>query len=165
MGKNGHFLACTGYPKCTYTRNYSRDEKGKIQPIEQPDIETSDQLCEKCGKPMLIKQGRYGAFLACSGYPDCKNTRSVNSDSSEVSTGVKCPEKDCSGTIVEKKTRRGKIFYGCNRFPDCTFATWDKPVAKECPECGAMFLVEKSTKKGGLFLSCLKKECGFKEKK
>lgn len=165
VGKNGHFLACTGYPKCTYTRNYSRDEKGKIQPIEQPDIETSDQLCEKCGKPMLIKQGRYGAFLACSGYPDCKNTRSVNSDSSKVSTGVKCSEKECSGTIVEKKTRRGKIFYGCNRFPDCTFATWDKPIPKECPECGATFLIEKSTKKEGTFLACQKKECGFREKR
>ncbi len=163
VGKNGHFLACSGYPECTYTRNYTRDEKGKIQPAEKPDTEISDQLCEKCNKPMLIKEGRYGTFLACSGYPDCKNTKSINSNNSNKPTGIKCPEKDCSGSIVEKKTRRGKIFYGCNGFPDCTFATWDRPVAKECPECGAPFLIEKSTKKEGTFLTCFKKECGFKE--
>jgi len=165
VGKNGSYLACNGYPDCTYTCNYERDEKGKIHPVEPLSDEVSDKICEKCDKPMLLKHGRYGPFLACSGYPDCKNTQSVNSNNNARSVGVKCPEKKCTGEIVEKKTRQGKIFYGCNRYPECTFATWDKPVQQKCPKCGASFIVEKTTKKQGTFYVCLKKECGYKEKK
>ena len=165
IGKNGEFIACSGYPECTYSRNYTRDEKGKVQPVELSNHEVSDKVCEKCGRPMIIKQGKYGEFLACSGYPECKNTLSLSSGGTGRTTGVKCPEKDCGGDVVERKSRRGKLFYGCSRFPECTFATWDKPVAKKCPECSADFLVEKSTKKGGAFLVCLTKGCGYKEKK
>jgi DNA topoisomerase I len=162
MGKNGQFLGCSNYPECTYTRNYTRDEKGVVHAIEPSSDQTSDKICNKCGKPMLIKEGKYGPFYACSGYPDCKNTQSTNSNSNGEKTGVSCPEQDCDGEIVQRSSRRGKIFYGCSRFPDCTFATWDKPVAKECPECGAKFLVEKTTKKQGTFLACNTKGCGFK---
>ena len=164
FGKNGLFLACSGYPKCTFTRNYTRDDKGKVLPVEPSSEEISDTKCHKCDKPMLVKHGRYGTFLACSGYPDCKNTQSLNSNGSGKSTGVACPEKDCDGDLVERKSKRGKIFYGCSRYPDCKYALWDKPVAKECPACHAEFVVEKSTKKAGSFLSCLNRECGFKEK-
>ena len=164
FGKNGLFLACSGYPKCTFTRNYTRDDKGKVLPVEPSSEEISDTNCHKCKKPMLVKHGRYGTFLACSGYPDCKNTQSLNSNGSGKSTGVACPEKDCDGDLVERKSKRGKIFYGCSRYPDCKYALWDKPVAKECPACHAEFVVEKSTKKAGSFLSCLNRECGFKEK-
>jgi len=111
----------------------------------------------------LYEQGKYGKFLACSGYPACKNTKSINSNQPDKATGVKCPEKGCTGEIVERRSKRGKIFYGCNRYPDCTFALWDKPVAENCPDCGAEFLVEKSTKKQGTFLTCLNKECGYKK--
>ncbi len=162
VGKNGHFLGCSGYPECSYTRNYIRDEKGIIHPVEPSSDETSDRICEKCGKPMLIKQGKYGAFYACSGYPDCKNTHSVVSNNGEQATGVNCPEKDCDGTLVQRKSKRGKIFYGCSSFPDCTFAIWDKPVAKDCPKCGARFLLEKTTKKQGTFQVCHTKGCGYK---
>ncbi|MFC1857708.1 type I DNA topoisomerase [Thermodesulfobacteriota bacterium] len=162
VGKNGHFLACSGYPACTYSCNYTRDEKGKIQPIKPLTDETSDKLCEKCGKPMLIKEGKYGSFLACSGYPDCKNTQSLESDRRGSETGVKCPEKNCDGIIAEKKSRRGKIFYGCNRYPKCTFAVWDKPTPTPCPECAAEFLVEKKTKTKGNYLTCLTKGCGYR---
>jgi len=162
VGKNGHFLGCSGYPECSYTRNYTRDEKGIIHPVEPSPDETSDRICEKCGKPMLIKQGKYGAFYACSGYPDCKNTHSVVSNNGEQATGVNCPEKDCGGTLVQRKSKRGKILYGCSRFPDCTFAIWDKPVAKDCPKCGAGFLLEKTTKKQGTFQACHTKVCGYK---
>ena len=162
VGKNGHFLGCSGYPECSYTRNYTRDEKGIIHPVEPSPDETSDRICEKCGKPMLIKQGKYGAFYACSGYPDCKNTHSVVSNNGEQATGVNCPEKDCGGTLVQRKSKRGKIFYGCSSFPDCTFAIWDKPVAKDCPKCGAGFLLEKTTKKQGTFQACHTKVCGYK---
>jgi DNA topoisomerase-1 len=164
VGKNGHFLGCSGYPECSYTRNYIRDEKGIIHPVEPSPDETSDRICEKCGKPMLIKQGKYGAFYACSGYPDCKNTHSVVSNNSEQATGVNCPEKACVGTLVQRKSKRGKIFYGCSSFPDCTFAIWDKPVAKDCPKCGARFLLEKTTKKQGTFQACHTKGCGYKQK-
>jgi DNA topoisomerase I len=163
VGRNGHYLACNGYPECTYTRNYIRDEKGHIAPVEIPKDEISDKTCDKCGKPMVVKQGRYGPFLACSGYPDCKNTQSVNNHGAGGSTGVPCPESGCSGTLVEKRSKRGKLFYGCNRFPECSFATWDKPVGKACPSCGGAIMVEKTTKKKGTFLSCPDKKCGYKE--
>jgi len=140
MGRNGQFLGCNNYPS------------------DQP----SDKICDKCGKPMLIKDGRYGTFFACSGYPDCKTTLSTNSNGSGEKTGVDCPEQDCNGELVQRSSKRGKIFYGCSRFPDCTFATWDKPVAKECPECGAKFLAEKTTKKQGTFLTSNTKSCGIK---
>ena len=164
VGKNGHFLGCTGYPECTYTRNYTRDEKGVIHPVEPSFDETSDRVCEKCGKPMLIKNGRYGTFYACSGYPECKNTQSVASNNGGQATGVKCPEKECGGDLVQRKSRRGKVFYGCSLFPACTFAVWDKPVAKECQLCGASFLLEKSSKKQGAYLACHDKDCGFTQK-
>ena len=161
VGRNGHFLACSGYPECTFSRDYVRDDKGNIQPVELEMEEASDRLCEKCGKPMVIKPGRFGKFFACTGYPDCKNTFSVNSVDPGKETGVNCPEKDCDGKIIEKQSRRGKIFYGCSRFPDCHFATWDKPANETCPLCYAPFLVEKSTKKRGSFLACVTKGCGY----
>ncbi len=164
VGKNGHFLACTGYPDCTYSNDYVRDDKGIIQPEEQPEDEATDKVCDKCGSPMVIKRGRYGGFLACSGYPECKNTQSLNSNGNGKKIGVTCPEKECTGDMVERTSKRGKIFYGCSRFPDCTFATWDKPVDRECPVCGAKFLVEKTTKKQGTYLTCQEQGCGFKEK-
>ena len=163
VGKNGHFLACTGYPDCTYSNDYIRDEKGMIRPEDQSEEEATDKVCDKCGRPMVIKRGRYGGFLACSGYPECKNTQSLNSNGNGKKIDVGCPQKDCTGDIVERKSKRGKIFYGCSRFPECTFATWDKPVDRECPVCGAKFLVEKTTKKQGTFVSCLEQGCGFKE--
>ena len=162
MGRNGHYLACIGYPDCKYTANYIRDENGKIQPVEQIKDEVTDEICQKCGKPMVIKNGKYGPFLACSGYPECKNTISINSGGPQQDTGIKCPQKNCKGSIVTKKTRRGKTFYGCNQYPDCKFALWDKPVPVKCPKCGAEFMVEKSTKKEGDFLLCLNQECRHK---
>ena len=164
VGKNGHFLACSGYPECTYSSDYTRDEKGNVQPVKPPEEEATDKNCEKCGIPMVVKRGRYGDFLACSGYPECKNTQSLNSNGSGKAIGVNCPQKDCSGEVVERSSKRGKLFFGCNRFPECTFATWDKPIARQCPDCGADFLVEKTTKKEGTFITCLTEDCGFKEK-
>jgi len=164
VGKNGPFLACNNYPECRFTRDYTRGEKGEIQPVELPPEEITDKICDQCGRPMVMKRGRYGNFLACSGYPECKNTQSlVNGNGQEL--GIACPEKGCTGTIVQKKSRRGKVFYGCNRFPKCTFATWNMPVDKPCPKCGAKFMVEKTTKKQGTFLSCINPECKYREDK
>ncbi len=164
IGKNGHFLACSGYPECDYSSDYTRDEKGHVQPVAPPAEEVTDKICDKCGKPMVLKRGRYGDFLACSGYPECKHTESLSVNGAGKSTGVSCPEANCAGEVVEKTSRRGKIFYGCNRFPDCSFATWDMPVARKCPACDAPFLVERTTKKQGVIHSCLNPDCGFKER-
>ncbi|MDM8540221.1 type I DNA topoisomerase [Desulfococcaceae bacterium HSG9] len=163
VGKNGHYLACNSYPECRFTRNYERDEKGRIHLAEQQQEESTGEVCEKCGSPMVLKQGRFGPFIACSGYPECKNTRSVNASHKGNDTGVKCPEKKCDGFLVERKSRRGKIFYGCNRYPDCKFALWDKPVAKACPQCNEPFLIMKSTKKDGEFIACRNRQCGYRE--
>jgi len=165
VGKNGHFLACSGYPECTYSSDYTRDEKGIIQPVSVIQAEETDKVCEKCGKAMVVKQGKFGPFLACSGYPECKNAQSLNSNGNGQDTGIPCPQKGCDGHLLEKKSRRGKIFYGCGRFPACTFAVWDKPVAIPCPKCGAGLMVEKSSKKLGDYYACLKQGCGYTQKK
>lgn len=163
IGKNGTFIACNAYPECTYSRNYERDEKGVIHPIE-PSFELAEgKVCSKCGKPMLIKQGRYGEFLACSGYPDCKNTQSAHAETGPgASVGVPCPVDGCTGDIVEKQSKRGKVFYGCSKYPDCSFASWDKPVPQACPLCGAAFLVEKTSKREGNHLKCIGEGCEYK---
>jgi DNA topoisomerase-1 len=164
IGKNGHFLACSGYPACKYSSDYTRDEKGHIQPVVPPADEATDKVCTKCGKPMVLKRGPFGDFLACSGFPECKNTQSLSVNGSAKSIGVPCPQDGCSGDLLEKTSKRGKVFYGCNRYPDCSFATWDKPVARACPACGAKILVERTTKKQGTLHSCLNPDCGFKER-
>ncbi len=163
VGKNGHFLACSGYPACSYSRDYIRDERGNIQPLEINSEEIADKTCDKCGNPMVVKRGRYGEFLACSAYPDCKNTESLNANGANNKLGIKCPENHCDGEIVERRSRRGKIFYGCSQFPKCEFATWDKPIDKTCPQCGAKILLEKTTKKEGTILTCPSKECSYKD--
>ncbi len=163
IGKNGHFLACSGYPECKYSSDYTRDEKGHIQVVAPPVSEATDKVCEKCGKPMVLKRGRYGDFLACSGFPECKNTQSLSINGSAKGIGVKCPQEGCAGDVLEKTSKRGKVFYGCSRYPECDFASWDRPVARPCPACGAKFLVARTTKKQGTLHICLNPDCGFKE--
>jgi DNA topoisomerase-1 len=164
MGRNGPFLACSGYPDCTFTQNYTRNDKGRIEAAEPSKDEPTNEVCPECGSTMVKKEGRFGPFLACSAYPACKNTRSLNGNGAGKAepTGVACPEKGCSGQLVCRRTKRGKVFYGCNRYPDCTYAIWDKPVPHACPTCGAPFLVERSTKRDGHHLRCLNKPCTYK---
>ena len=156
-GRMGEFLACEKYPECKHTQNFKKLEDGKIVPIEREEPEETGKVCEKCGRPMVYKHGRYGKFLACSGYPECKHIPAIT-------TGVKCPQDGCKGEIIQKKSKRGKIFYSCNQYPKCKFALWDKPVNKTCPKCGASFLLEKETKKTGPHLKCADKACGYQEK-
>ncbi len=150
-GRNGFFLACSGYPKCRYTREIKSRVGDKV---EIAPIQDTGEICELCSKPMVIRRGRFGRFLACSGYPDCKNTRSV-------STGIKCPKCD-KGDIVERRSKRGMMFFACNQYPDCKFSVWNEPVEKPCPDCGFKVLVRKETKKEGLLLACPQKECSYK---
>jgi len=105
---------------------------------------------------MVRKKGRYGEFLACSGYPECKNAM-------PIPTGVKCPREGCKGELVQKASRRGKVFYGCNAYPACDFAIWDRPVPKECPDCGSSYLVEKRSRGGEVTLACPQKGCSFRK--
>ena len=153
LGKRGKFVACTGFKEgCKYTRNL--ENSGAEEPVEP---EVSDEKCDKCGQPMLIKSGRYGKYLACSGYPACKNIQPLNKPKG---TGVTCPE--CKqGELTEKKSRYGKMFYSCNRYPDCKFALWDPPVTQPCPKCGFPVLVKKVYKKKGEFLKCPKEGCDW----
>ncbi|NIQ93568.1 MAG: DNA topoisomerase I, partial [Desulfuromonadales bacterium] len=131
LGRRGKFIACSGFPDCRHTAPLSGDSKEPEEPVY------SDEKCEKCGSQMLIKEGRYGKFLACSGYPDCKNIQPLEKPKS---TGISCP--DCKeGEIQEKKSRRGKIFYSCNRYPKCKYALWDKPLATPCPKCSHPLIV------------------------
>jgi len=156
-GRNGIFLACTGYPQCRSTANFTRDEKGHI--ILETSAGTGKEagICEKCGRPMVVKNGKYGSFVACSGYPECKNIWTPE----PVNTGVKCPQNDCQGTLVEKTSKKGKNFYACNQYPDCTFATWDEPFDETCPDCGTRVLSIKRPKSSKPYLVCRKKGCRY----
>ena len=134
-GRNGRFLACSGYPDCRNSR-----------PLEAPEP-AGEQKCKECGSQMMVRVGRFGRFAACSRYPDCKGT-------SPLEIGVPCPKEECAaGQIVEKRSKRGRTFYGCNAYPDCEFASWSKPVATPCPDCGGM-VVEKASKAKGNYQQC-----------
>jgi DNA topoisomerase-1 len=197
-GKHGSFLACTGYPECTYTRELT---------VDLPDIDNADlgdqgdeEYCQNCGRPMVLKKGRFGTFFACTGYPDCKTTKQIGGAQKKADVvldekcpqcgnnmvqkygrfgeftacsnypackfvkqktiGVKCPE--CTeGEVVERRSKRGKTFYGCNRYPDCAFVAWARPVPEACPDCGNQYLVEKYLK-AGAFLQCPAAGCKYK---
>lgn len=145
VGRFGKFLACTGYPECKNTKQLNSDG----QPAAP---ETTDEKCEKCGRPMIMRHGRFGPFLGCSGYPECKNIKSQN-----VGTGVTCP--DCGkGEIVAKRSRSGKTFYSCNRYPECKFALWQKPNGEKCPTCGSLLVFAAGNK-----IRCSKKDCGYQK--
>ncbi|OXS60018.1 DNA topoisomerase I [Cohnella sp. CIP 111063] len=124
----------------------------EMKEIEIKD-EPSDEICDKCGSPMVYKMGRFGKFLACSGFPNCRNTKPIIKD-----TGVTCP-KCKEGQIVERRSKKGRVFYGCNLYPGCDYVSWDKPVAKPCPSCGGL-MVEKRVK-GETQLNCT--ACGHSE--
>jgi DNA topoisomerase I len=157
-GRNGKFLACPGYkadPPCKNTQNFEKLPDGTIKIVPKQEL-TTDQKCEKCGSPMVVKSGRFGKFIACSAYPECKTTK-------PLALGVKCPQPGCGGDLVQKRTRKGRSFYACSRYPQCEFALWDRPVAKSCPTCQAPFLIEKVSKQAGRSVQCRNEDCGYRE--
>ena len=161
FGRNGEFLACSNYPECTNTSEFTRDEQGKIAVAESQALqgEATDAVCEKCGRPMVRRRSRFGEFLGCSGYPECDGIKRLKAD--PVKTGVACP--DChEGEVLERRSRRGKLFFGCGRYPKCKFASWDRVIATPCPQCGAPYLVEKVTKREGARWQCVKEDCGYR---
>jgi DNA topoisomerase-1 len=196
-GKHGSFIACTGYPECTNTRELTVD----LPDVDKADLGEQDEqeYCENCGRPMVLKKGRFGQFFACSGYPDCKTTKQIGGEQrkdvpleekcpqcgnhlvqkfgrygefvacsnyptckyvKQKTIGVRCP--NCSeGEIVERRSKRGRTFYGCNRYPECDFVAWGKPLSEKCPECGSSYLIEKFLKAGPV-AQCPNAECKYK---
>jgi len=205
-GQFGSFLACAAYPECKSTREIAKEETTPKDSEVAAGAEAEPEPCENCGKPMALKRGRFGQFLACTGYPECKTTRKIASGTSvpkkpdvildEIcpqcgnaklvlrdgrfgpftscgnypkckyikpkTVGVSCPKPGCGGELSERRTKRGKVFYGCVKYPACDFVTWNKPVAEQCPQCGSPYLLEKSTKKEGLVHYCNEESCDYK---
>ena len=150
----GKFIACTGYPDCKYTRNPDGDGGSNSEPeyIE-------GRNCPKCQHQLLIRYGRYGKFIGCSNYPNCKHIEPLEKP---AETGVSCPAcKD--GTILQRKSRNGKIFYSCSCYPDCKYALWNQPLAQSCPECHWPITTVKTTKSRGTERVCPEKNCKFAE--
>jgi DNA topoisomerase-1 len=196
-GRHGFFLACSGYPECTSTREIEQQLPEGVEMGEQDN----EEYCPNCGRTMVLKKGRFGQFLACSGYPDCKTTKQLGKEAKpadvpldedcpscgnklvkkfgrfgefvacsnypkckfvkQKTLGVACP--NCTqGEVVERRSKRGKTFYGCNRYPDCDFVAWGKPIAEKCPDCGGAYLIEKYLKAGPV-AQCPNAECKFKK--
>jgi len=197
-GKHGSFIACTGYPDCTYTRELTVD----LPDVDKADLseQGDEEYCENCGRPMVLKKGRFGTFYACTGYPDCKTTKPIGGQQKkpdqkldeicpecgnhlvlktgrfgeftacsnyptckyvkQKTIGVKCPECN-EGEVVERRSKRGKTFYGCNRWPKCNFVAWGKPVPEKCSQCGSPYMIEKWLK-AGTFWQCPNAECKHK---
>ena len=199
-GRNGSFIACSGYPDCTNTRELT---------VDLPDVESADlskmegetDYCTNCGRPMALKRGRFGMFYACTGYPDCKTTRQIGEKERKADVpldeecpqcggqmmrktgrfgeftacgnypkcrfikqetiGMACPRAGCKGELIQRRSKRGKTFYGCSCYPDCDFTAWSKPIDMKCPECGTPYM-ESKTLKSGSFLQCPSSECKHK---
>ncbi len=196
-GKFGKFIACTGYPECSNTRELPPDP-ASAEGLSEQDAQ---EYCENCGREMVLKKGRFGQFYACSGYPDCKTTKQIGGTQkkSDVPLDEKCPQcgnnlvlkngrfgeftacstypkckyvkqktigvpcPNCTeGEVVERRSKKGKTFFGCNRYPDCDFVAWGKPIQEKCPDCGSSYLIEKWLKAGPV-AQCPNGECKFKK--
>jgi DNA topoisomerase-1 len=152
-GRFGPFLACSGYPECKTTRKLIANKQGGLTAAKRDQV--LDELCPKCNANLVVKQGRFGEFTACTRYPECKYVK-------HKSTGLMCPkDADKGGEVVERKSRRGKAFFGCSNYPDCDFVLWNRPIVEPCPKCNAPYLVEKITKKHGRQLLCHNEDCDY----
>jgi DNA topoisomerase-1 len=154
LGRHGRFIGCTNYPECDYTRDLSGN--GKTQ--EEPEV-VEGRKCPECDSELVIKRGKYGKFIGCSSYPKCRYIEPLEKP---VDTGVGCP-KCGKGTLMRRKSRRGKIFYSCSTYPDCDYAIWNEPLKEPCPRCGWPILTVKTTKRNGTEKVCPQKECSFAE--
>ena len=154
LGRHGRFIGCNNYPECDYTRNLGDDSETK----DEPQV-IEGRSCPECNSPLVIKQGRYGKFIGCSGYPKCRHIEPIEKPQD---TGVECPKCN-KGTLMRRKSRRGKIFFSCSTYPDCDYAIWNEPTAGPCPSCGWPILSIKTTKRKGTERVCPQKECSFAE--
>ncbi len=154
-GRFGPFIACSAYPECRNTKKIAMDKEGRITVTKKPD-RILDEECPKCGKKLAVKDGRFGEFTACSAYPECRFIKLKE-------VGLDCPREGCGGRVVERRSRRGRVFFGCNNYPECEFVTWYRPVAEKCPSCGRPYVLEKTTKKAGTTRFCDGEGCDFKQ--
>lgn len=153
LGKRGRFIGCTAYPECDYARNLNGDD-------DESDKElVAGRKCPECESELVVKHGRYGKFIGCGGYPKCKYIEPLEKPED---MGVECPECH-KGSMLKRKSRYGKIFFSCERYPDCTYAVWNQPVAEACPKCRWPMLTIKTTKKRGTEKVCPQKDCRFAE--
>jgi DNA topoisomerase-1 len=203
-GQFGSFLACSAYPECKNTKEIAKEES--LNKEGEGGADDEPEPCENCGRPMTLKRGRFGQFLACTGYPECKTTRKITSSGTgprkpdvqldetcpkckeaklvvkdgrfgtftscgnypkckfikPKTVGVPCPKSGCGGEVIERRSKRGKIFYGCSKWPDCDFVLWSKPRPEQCPKCGSPYLLEKTTKREGTVNYCNEEGCDYK---
>lgn len=151
LGRRGRFVGCSGYPDCDYTRSNGEDK--------EQEVEELDRNCPDCQEKLIYRYGRYGKFIGCSAYPKCKHIEPIDKPKE---TNVRCPE--CSqGTMLSRKSRYGKIFYSCSRYPDCKFAVWNEPLDAPCPACGFLMTTIKTTKRKGTEKVCPIKNCAHAE--
>jgi len=150
-GRRGHFLACPNYPKCRNTKEYNTDTEGNIQVVKPAETEIN---CEKCGRPMIIRTGKRGRFLACSGYPECRNTK-------PYPIGVACPT--CGGNLVERMSQRGRVFYSCSNYPDCHFILREAPLRTPCPECKTSNFLIVEWRNGKKQARCPNPKCSYRK--
>jgi DNA topoisomerase-1 len=144
-GRFGRFLACERYPDCKYTRNPGDSA--------QAEPEQAGVTCDKCGKPMVYKRSRFGRFIGCSGYPECKNIK-------PITMGIPCPQEGCGGELTERRSKRGRAYFGCSNFPTCRFVVWQRPVPNPCPKCGAPFLTQRGGR-GKRIAACWREGCDY----
>ncbi len=160
LSRNGRFIGCTGYPECKYTRSVEQTaEEAKAEALEEEKL---DRACPDCGHPLMYRKGRFGKFIGCTNYPKCKHIESLTNKAQPAGTGIECPECQ-KGEIVARKSRYGKLFYSCNRYPDCKYALWNEPVKEACPKCAWPITTLKTTKRRGTEKVCPKEGCGHTE--
>ena len=153
LGRSGFFIGCSGYPECKYTRNVGEDSGST-----EPEV-VEGRSCPQCESPLIIRNGRYGKFIGCSSYPKCKFIEPLEKPEN---TGVQCPQ--CKkGNMLKRKSRRGKIFFSCERYPDCDYAIWNQPLAQPCPQCHWPITSIKTTKRSGTQRVCPQQNCKFAE--
>ena len=151
LGRRGRFVGCTGYPECDYTRSLGEEKEP-----ETPET-VEGRVCPECQSPLIIRRGRYGKFIGCSNYPKCKHIEPLEKP---ADTQVTCPECH-QGNLLKRKSRYGKIFYSCSRYPDCKYAVWNEPLNEQCPKCSWPILTLKTTKRRGTEKVCPQKDCGY----
>jgi DNA topoisomerase-1 len=156
LGRHGRFIGCTHYPQCDYTR----DLENSTRPEREPPQQVEGRSCPQCGAALQVRQGRYGKFIGCSAYPDCTYIEPLEKPQD---TGVTCPQ--CGkGSLVKRKSRRGKIFYSCSTYPSCDYALWNEPVAGPCPRCSWPILSLRVGRGGEVDKVCPQKGCSFSER-
>ena len=148
-GKYGRFLACSSYPECRNTRDVDAEPSEKEEPTLAPD----ESPCPKCGSALAARKGRFGPFIACSAYPECRYVK-------PNTTGVACLEEGCDGELIDRRSRQGRVFYGCTNYPECRFTLRQRPIPEVCPQCDSPYLVERAERAGQASARCPTKGCG-----